>query len=373
MTTNIDGIIIVNEQELILTDIDSYFKNLAIIAEFVDGDLIAGKTFPVSGYAEYETLQALGEIFPTTHQVYKDASKVFAQRTNTGVNKSNVEKVIVVQIKATDTDFQAGLVRVGYADAYHWITTSRVADDIESASEYFLGKRKRFYAQTSDADVLTDTAGNIAETLNDGGYTQTSLFYHAIDTESLAGAVASIMCHNPVGSIKASMNKPSGITVDTITSAQETALNANNVNYYCYYKSGTGGSQMSRTGTVNGLTADGESIQKKLILDIIILNLQNAGMDALFSQIPYSDLGGGVLEEKLTAVLIQQQRNGLIAPDSNDEDGNFLLGLGLDVLTMAYTKANYPSLYASKTFKVKADITLALGAEKVEIDLGYVA
>ena len=96
-------------------------------------------------------------------------------------------------------------------------------------------------------------------------------------------------------------------------------------------------------------------------------------MDALFSQIPYSDLGGGVLEEKLTAVLIQQQRNGLIAPDSNDEDGNFLLGLGLDVLTMAYTKANYPSLYASKTFKVKADITLALGAEKVEIDLGYVA
>ena len=50
MSTNIDNIIIVNEQEIITTSIDGYFKNLAIVARFENSDLLEGQTFSTDGY-----------------------------------------------------------------------------------------------------------------------------------------------------------------------------------------------------------------------------------------------------------------------------------------------------------------------------------
>lgn len=370
MSTNIDSIIIVNEQELITSSIDGYFRNIALIAEFADGDLVAGKTFPVAGYAEFTTLAGVAEYFPTTHQVYKDAQKILAQKANTGVNKSSLEKLVVVQIKATDTNIESGLTRVGYADAYHWVLVSKDAEDIESASNYFLDKRKILHAQTSDADVLTDTTGNIAETLVDGGLTRTALYYHSIDTESLAGAVASILCNANAGSTAGFYRKPSGITVDVLSDTQKGKLDGNHVNYYTPFI-GQAGSYMTRNLTANGVMISGQKIQKIIQLDRIILSLQSAGMDALEMDIPYTDFGGGVLGEKLGAVLLQLQNETIIAPDSTDDNGDVLEGYSSNVLTIAETKRSYPSLYSTQTFKTKAIVTLALSAEKVEIDLAY--
>ena len=201
--------------------------------------------------------------------------KIFAQKANTGVNKSSLEKLVIVQIKATDTDIEAGLNRVGYADAYHWVLVSKDAGDIESASNYFLDKRKILHAQTSDADVLTDTAGNIAETLVDGGLTRTALYYHSIDTESLAGALASILCNANAGSTAGFYRKPAGITVDTLSDTQKGKLDGNYVNYYTPFI-GQAGCYMTRNLTANGTMASGEKIQKIIQLDRIILSLQSA-------------------------------------------------------------------------------------------------
>ena len=69
MGTNIDNIIVVNEQEIIQTSIDGYFKNLAIVGRFENSSLLNSYSFSPMGVEEFESLSAIGEIFATTHQV----------------------------------------------------------------------------------------------------------------------------------------------------------------------------------------------------------------------------------------------------------------------------------------------------------------
>ena len=369
MATNIDDIIIVNESEVIVTSIDGYFKNEAIVAEFENAALLNSHTFSADGYEVYSSLNAVAQVFPTTHIVYKLAQDAFTQKTNTGVNKSALEKLVVVQIKATDSSFEAGLTRIGYADAYQWVCASNDKEDIESFTNYFADKRKIPHVQTSDADVLTDTTGNIAKTLKDATK-KCALYYHAINDEGLASAQAAIHCFGTPGRIAGFYDKPSGITVDTLTDDQKSKLDGNYVNYYTNYI-GQAGSYMSRNLTAGGYLSNGTKIQKQVILDRIILNLQSAGIDALQMKIPYDDRGGAVLEGKLKAVLRQLQQEELIKSDSVDDDGEVTKGQTLKVLSIAETKKDFISYYSAQTFVVQATVYLALNAEKVVINLGY--
>src|SRR5574344_410578 len=107
MSSNIDNIIIVNESEIITTSIDGYFKNLAIVAEFENAALLNSNVFSTDGYEVYESLTAVAQVFPTTHIVYKYAQDAFTQKANTGVNKSAMERLIILQVKSTDSSFEA--------------------------------------------------------------------------------------------------------------------------------------------------------------------------------------------------------------------------------------------------------------------------
>jgi len=370
MSTDIDNIIIVNETEIITTSIDGYFKNIAIISEFENAALLDSHVFSTDGYEEFTTLAGIAEVFPTTHEVYKIAKKLFAQKTNTGVNKSAMQKLAVLQIKSTDSSIEAGLTRIAYGDAYQFILASEDKEDILSASEYFLDKRKILHCQTSDADVLTDTAGNIAETLHDGSYKRTALWFHEADEYSLAGAVSAVLACVTPGKNNGKYNKVSGITIDTFADSQKAKLDGNFVNYYTYFI-GQAGSYMTRSLIASSFLADGTKIQKQIILDRIILNLQSAGMDALQMQIGYDDRGGAILEGKLCAVLRQLQNEELIKADSLDDEGNKLTGQKLNVLTVAQTKKDYASLYATQIFVASAFVYLDLNADAVQINLGY--
>ncbi len=370
MGTQIDNIIVVNEQEIITQSIDGYFKNIAIISQFENASLLDGYTFSTDGYEEFTSLAGIAEIFPTTHEVYKIAQKIFAQKTNLGVNKSALEKLAVIQVLSTDSTIESALTRIAYADAYQWVLASEDAEDILSASNYFLDKRKILHCQTSDADVLTDTVGNIAESLYDGGYTRTALWYHDADEYSLAGAVSAVLANATPGTNNGRYNKVSGITVDSFTESQETKLDGNYVNYYTNFI-GQAGTYMTRPLVANAYLSSNTKIQKQIILDRIILNLQSAGMDALQMQIGYDDRGGAVLEAKLSAVLRQLQIEGLIKADSLDDDGNKLKGQTLTVLTVATTKSNFASYYAQQIFVVSSFVYLNLNADGVQINLGY--
>lgn len=383
-STNIDSIIIVNEQEIITTSIDGYFKNVAIVNRFEDDTLKTGKTFDVSGCEVYESLDAVAEKFPTTHDVYRAARDIFAQKTNTGMNKSAVEKVAVCRIKQGDASVEAGLVSIGYADAYHWVYVGTEDSDIESFVQYCADKRKIPHVQTSEKEVLTnekvkvdgdndaqEEVDNIAKKLKDKN-AKCVLYYHALDNEYLDGAMASIHAFGVPGRIAGVFDKPTGITKDTLTDAQKSKLDENYVNYYTPYI-GQAGSYQTRVLTAGGFMSNGEEIQQQVILDRIILNLQSAGMDALEMKIPYDDRGGALLEGKLKAVLRQLQNEELIAADSLADDGTLKKGQTLEVLSRETVKQQYPSKFAEKCFVVKATAELALNAKKVEINLVYQA
>lgn len=377
--TNIDNIIVVNEQEIITTSIDGYFKNLAIVARFENSELLNSHVFATTGVEVYESLQAVAEVFPTTHPVYKCAQDVFTQKLNTGMNKSSVEKVAVCQILDTDPSIEGGLTRIAYADAYHWVLTSVDHRDIESFMTYFADKRKLAHAQTSEAEVLTNTQvtidsdpeDNIAKKLASTN-TKGVLYYHKLDEEFLNGAEASIHCFQPAGRISGVFDKPTGITADELSDTEKTNLETNNVNYYTAYI-GQAGSYMTRNLTAGGKMCNGNETQEQVILDRIILNLQSAGMDALEQKIPYDDRGGTVLEGKLKKVMIQLQNEELIASDSLADDGTVQKGQTLQVLTRATVKQQFPSKFAEKCFVVKATAEIALNAKKVEIYLVYQA
>lgn len=383
-STNIDNIIVVNEEEIITTSLDGYFKNVAIVARFENDSLNTGHTFNTSGYEEFESLQAVGEIFPTTHQVYKCARDVFAQKVNTGMNKSAVQKVAICQVLNTDANIEEALKRIGYADAYHWVLVGNKDEDIESFAKYFADKRKIPHAQTDEAEVLTngkvkkdgledaqEEVDNIAKILCDKGV-KVVLYYHKPTEEFLNGAMASIHAFGTPGRISGVFDKPSGITKDVLSDTNKSNLDKNKVNYYTPYI-GQAGSYQTRVLTAGGFMSNGEEIQQQVILDRIILNLQSAGMDALEMKIPYDDRGGAVLEGKLKAVLRQLQNEGLIATDSLADDGTLKKGQTLKVLSRETVKQQYPSKFAEKCFVVKATAELALNAKKVEINLVYQA
>lgn len=383
MSTNIDNIIVVNEQEIITTSIDGYFKNLAIVGRFENDSLLTGKTFATSGYEEFESLQAVGELFPTTHQVYKCAKDVFTQKTNTGMNKSAVEKVAICQVLQTDASIEEALVRIGYTDAYHWVLVSNDDTDIESFFDYFADKRKIPHAQTNEPEVLTDEKvkkevdgqqqefDNIAKILKDKS-AKGALYYHKETDQFLNGAMGAIHCFGTPGRIAGVFDKPTGITQDVLTDSQKSKLDGNNVNYYTPYI-GQAGSYMTRVLTAGGNMPNGNEIQQQVILDRIILNLQSAGMDALEEKIPYDDRGGAVLEGKLKAVLRQLQNEELIAADSLADDGTLKKGQTLEVLSRETVKQQFPSKFAEKCFVVRATAEIALNAKKVEINLVYQA
>lgn len=379
MSTNIDNIIVVNEQEIITTSIDGYFKNLAIVGRFENTDLLEGQTFDTSGVEVYESLAGIGEKFPTTSQIYKCARDVFTQKTNTGMNKSAVEKVAICQVLPTDADIESALIRIGYPDAYHWVLVGNDDDDIKSFMLYFADKRKIAHAQTNEAEVLTDTqvvtedepVDNIAKYLANKN-TKGVLYYHFETEEFLNGAMGAIHCFGVPGRIAGVFDKPTGITQDTLTDNQKSKLDKNNVNYYTPYI-GQAGSYMTRVLTAGGNMCNGEEIQQQVILDRIILNLQSAGMDALQMKIPYDDRGGAVLEGKLKAVLKQLQNEELIASDSLADDGTLQKGQELRVLSRQTVKEQYASKFAEKCFVVQARVEIALNAKKVEINLVYQA
>lgn len=382
-STNIDNVIVVNEQEIITVSISGYFKNAAIVAHFENATLNTGKTFDTAGYMEFESLSAVAEYFPTTHQVYKCARDVFTQKVNTGMNKSAVEKVAICQVLATDADIESALNRIGYTDAYHWVLVSNDDDDIESFATYFADKRKIPHVQTNEEEVLTDSkvtkeqdsqqveVDNIAKILKDKNM-KCVVYYHAETDEFLNGAMAAIHCFGTPGRIAGVFDKPSGITQDTLTDSQKSKLDGNYVNYYTPYI-GQAGSYMTRVMTAGGYMSNGEEIQQQVILDRIILNLQSAGMDALEMKIPYDDRGGTLLEGKLKAVLRELQNDELIAADSLADDGTLQKGQTLEVLSRATTKEQFPSRFAEKCFVAKATVELALNAKKVEINLVYQA
>lgn len=373
-----DDIIEIKTVETITTSILDYFLNVALVTPVAEttsettGDMIEGETFSEAGYEEYASIQALAEKFLTTSPIYKIGSSVFTQKNNNGVNQSNLRRFVVIEKKDTDESFLDALNRVGYKNAYFILVNQTGDADVISVSDWVDGYRKLLFAQTSSSDVFGDSEGDLAYILKNSGAVRTALYYHADDSESLAGALASILAGYPIGAKGASYKHPTGITVDKLTDTQEGVLTNKNANFYVPFIGGAGDYSTRELTSANGTTSGGVEIEKQIAIDRIVLSLQASLMDALEQDIPYDDRGGTIVYGKVNNILATMKTDGVLAEDSVDETtGEVDKSYTIHVIPIATVKREYSDYYARKEFIVKCTMALAGVAKRIAVTLAY--
>lgn len=366
-----DDIIIIKTEESIETSILDYFLNIALVTEIDDTDLITGVTFNASGMDTYNSLEQVAEHFVVTSKIYKIARSIFDQKSNNGINQSNVKRLVIIKKEETDTSFESCLTRVEYNDSYFVVINPKSDDDIVSVNNWVSNKRKMSFAQTNTSDVVSDSLEDIASVLKNSKSKRTALYYHNVDDEYLAGAMASILASYPVGGKSASYKKPTGITPDKL-GTKEAYLSNKNVNYYVYYIGGAGEYSKRQLTSDNGVTSGGDEIEKVIAVDRIILSLQSGLMDALEQDIPYDDNGGTIVYGKVVKVLTQLKNEGILAEDSiDDETGEIDKSFTVYIPTRATLKKQYPEQFKQKAFIIKVTANLAGTGKKVMLTFAY--
>ena len=367
-----DDIIIIRTVENITTSILDYFLNIALVTEIEQADLQSGITFSPSGKEEYSSLSAVAEKFATTSKIYKIARDVFNQKSNSGVNQSNLRRLVVIEKKESDATFEACLNRVGYKNSYFVLINPKQDDDITSANAWVGGYRKLLFAQSNSGDVASDGTDDIASKLKKANAGRCVMYYHVDDTQSLNGAMGAILASYPIGGKTASYKKPTGITVDNLSDAEEGYLASKNVNYYVPYIGGAGDYSTRYLTSDNGVTLSGDEIEKVIAIDRTVLSLQASLMDALEQDIPYDDNGGTIVFDKVNGVFSELKREGIFAEDSIDEEtGETIKSYTIKVLTRATVKKYYPDYFAQKMFIVETEVQLAGSGKKVMLTLAY--
>lgn len=370
---NQDDIIIIKTVENITTSVLDYFLNIALITPIEEGDLLDEQTFSPSGKEEYATLDAVAEKFKTTSKIYKIARDVFAQKTNNGINQSNLKRLVILKKEGTDETYEKALTRIAYKNSYFVLINPTADEDVTSAYSWVGNYRKLLFAQTNSEDVVSDGEEDIASTLKKKNATRGVMYYHKdADEESLNGSLCSILASYPIGGKSASYKRPTGITVDELTDTEEGYLDSKNVNYYVPFIGGAGDYSTRYLTSANGVTLSGDEIEKIIAIDRTALSLQSALMDGLEEDLPYDDNGGTILYSKVNSVYAELKNEGIFAEDSVDEEtGETLKSYTINVLPRATVKKNYPDYFAQKMFIIETTVQLAGSGKKVMITLAY--
>lgn len=203
-------------------------------------------------------------------------------------------------------------------DWYGLVLGSRNATQIQRAAEWVESQPRAFFAQTSDADMLTTATTSIADTVKTLSYARTAVAYHADDTEHMDAAWLSyFLATDPDVDTTIAAYKPlAGITIQSqLTDTQRSNLESKNANYY---------SQLKGIGaTWPGKKADGEYIDVLLSEDWAEARIGEDAAQKLTDasangrKIPYTDAGIAVMESSIRNVLSQGEAIGHFVPGSS--------------------------------------------------------
>jgi len=202
-------------------------------------------------------------------------------------------------------------------DWYALCQWSRVAADITSTSALIQGlgnaNPKLFFAQTSDADVLTAVDTDIASTLQALAAFRTSIWHHADDTEYLDGGVIGGQLPSDPGSITWAYKTVSSVTVGGLTSSEKAFAHGKACNTY--------DSVASVSITEEGKVSDSpfEWIDVIRGLDWVQVNMA-ADLFTLLVQLPklaYDTAGIALVGATVSSVLSRAQAQSILSVDSD--------------------------------------------------------
>ena len=246
-------------------------------------------------YADLVELEAAGFTIAAEPEVHAWASAVFSQ-------DDGIDAILVGREDVGDADWGVTYAAVTAADpnSYYIVNIeSRIDADILLVAALVETQRKIYIAQSSDADILSDGAGNIAEDLETLGYNRTALFYHAIDDSTggltpadgyLDGGVASsgggLNLDGPAGVGTWIYRQLEGVTFDAVTSAEAGSIYSNNANLF--------GRNLGLSFTSKGTMASGRFIDVQTSLDWTQIRLEEDILSLFVgagTKIPYTNAG----------------------------------------------------------------------------------
>lgn len=348
------------------TDISAYLSNAGYVGDFTSSDLVSGYNMPANKVVVISNIDELDSIFVPGTKYYNDLSVLLMQKNNAKPNQSRINQVVVFQ-KTDEDDIASAFTALMNLNANFsqlYISSSLKADIVAVAAKAEVSGRL-FIAQTSDEDVASGTAGNVAETLAAKNYTNTKLITH-IDSESLKGALLGVMANPYLGSVGDLYSQFSGVTPQNYDSTSMSNFDKNNVGYYSYVNaiSGVGVEQYAKKIFYGNKQVNGEITKRRYIRFTIDLLLKFKVLDFLAKKLNYQESSNSILEENLKSVLIGCQSNGLIVKDSEDTNGFYL-----KCMPIAKVKTNYPTDYSNQVYHAQGWYIDALTGTKVIIDL----
>ena len=348
------------------TDISAYLSNAGYVGDFTSSDLVSGYNMPANKVVVISNIDELDSIFAPGTKYYNDLSVLLMQKNNAKPNQSRINQVVVFQ-KTDEDDIASAFTALMNLNANFsqlYISSSLKADIVAVAAKAEVSGRL-FIAQTSDEDVASGTAGNVAETLVAKNYANTKLITH-IDSESLKGALLGVMANPYLGSAGDLYSQFSGVTPQNYDSTSMSNFDKNNVGYYSYVNaiSGVGVEQYAKKIFYGNKQVNGEITKRRYIRFTIDLLLKFKVLDFLAKKLSYQESSNSILEENLKSVLIGCQSNDLIVQDSEDTNGFYL-----KCMPIAKVKTNYPTDYSNQVYHAQGWYIDALTGTKVIIDL----
>jgi len=197
-------------------------------------------------------------------------------------------------IKAEDDDF------------YGVLLTSASTLEAAALAAAVEADRKILGVQCSDSDILADTAGNLAETLEAAGYARTYLLWNMDSSDYAAAAWMGKQFPKNPGSATWAFKSLAGVTYDNLSDTQVGNLEANNANHYTQTK----GLSMVLQGTM----ASGRFIDITRGVDWLTVRMQERILQLLANsdKIPFTDAGITALENEVRAQLEEAVSNSVI-------------------------------------------------------------
>lgn len=200
-------------------------------------------------------------------------------------------------IKAEDNDF------------YGVLMTSSATLEIAALAAAVEADQKIYIAQTADSDCLSDTAGNIAETLETAGYNRTALIWNQDNFDFANAAWMGKMFPKDPGSATWAFKSLAGVATDALSDTQISNLESNDCNHYTVTK--------GLSWTLQGTMASGRFIDIERGIDWLTARMQERLLQLLGNsdKIAYTQAGVTALENEVRAQLQEAVANNVITSD----------------------------------------------------------
>lgn len=347
---------------------EDYYKTVALIAPIASGELKSGKTFPESGLLVAASLDVVAEYFTEASQVYKEATAIFNQKSNTQTT-SQIKYLFIFKKGESDTYVEAlnkaKAINTKFAQV---AMTSRTAADIVDVAGW-CSLNKRFLSATIDLADIADVA-----TLKTGSnnYAYILARKSAKLTEGIGSAVASTTTKGYFGGTKGSaqFTQLVGITPEQLTDFEIAALDAANIGYYSNVSpvDGGGAEDFGYNWIIGSKMIGGTLRQRMMIMDYVDKAMALKSLEFLNTKPGYDEDGNATLWGMLQVLGRSLQTYELIIPDTEEVAG-FVFNVQRIRGTADSIQETDIEAYNGKKFKIYGYYYDKITGEKVDVKL----